>query len=98
MELNDLKRYQNPLEERFYDLQKRALKFASKFSDSIRVGTETGFDSGSTLDYVYRNQVTSDNPLGKLIDKTYLNAVGWKGIRVRKENLEKAFSWVKSRG
>lgn len=97
MELNDLKQYQNPLEERFYDLQKRALKFASKFSDSIRVGTETGFDSGSTLDYVYRNQVTSDNPLGKLIDKTYLNAVGWKGIRVRKENLEKAFSWVHQR-
>ena len=41
------------------------------------------------LDYVYRNRSSGITPLGKLIDWSYLNAIGWKGIRLRKENLER---------
>ena len=52
------------------------------FSKGIRLGIETGFDSGATLDYVYRN-----DPSG-VIDWFYLNAIGWRGIRVRKQNLQ----------
>ncbi len=57
-------------------------------SAGIRLGFETGFDSGSTLDYVYRNQPQGGNIVGRLIDKNYLNSVGWKGIRQRKIHLQ----------
>ena len=30
------------------------------------------------------------SPLGKLIDYFYLNSIGWRGIRVRKANIERA--------
>ena len=45
-------------------------------------------DSGSTLDYIYRNVATGWGPLGRLIDHNYLNAIGWRGIRERKRHLE----------
>jgi hypothetical protein len=48
------------------------------------LGHATGFDSGSTLDYVYRNQPTGVTPLGRLIDRNYLASIGWRGIRQRK--------------
>lgn len=63
------------------------MKTGGRLSDGIRLGLATGFDSGSTLDYVYRNQASGITPLGKLIDWFYLNAIGWRGIRVRKQNI-----------
>jgi hypothetical protein len=47
----------------------------------------TGFDSGSSLDYVYRNEARGDLLLGKLIDRGYLDAIGWRGIRARRTHL-----------
>lgn len=64
------------------------LKVFGHLSEGIRLGHETGFDSGSTLDYVYRNQPSGITPLGKLIDKNYLNSIGWRGIRQRKLHVE----------
>ncbi len=64
------------------------LKFGGLLSSGIKLGHETGFDSGSTLDYVYRNQPQGAPLLGKAIDKTYLEAIGWRGIRQRKINVE----------
>jgi hypothetical protein len=64
------------------------LKLAAPLSAGIRLGHETGFDSGSTLDYVYRNQAQGAGPLGRLVDRHYLNAIGWRGIRVRKGHVE----------
>src|SRR5690242_11717405 len=43
---------------------------------------------GHELDYVYRNRPSGITPAGKLIDWFYVNSVGWRGIRVRKENIE----------
>jgi alpha-beta hydrolase superfamily lysophospholipase len=57
-------------------------------SDGIRLGHRTGFDSGSTLDYVYRNTPSGRGRLGRLIDKVYLQSIGWRGIRQRKIHLE----------
>ena len=57
-------------------------------SDGIRLGHRTGFDSGSTLDYVYRNTPGGRGPLGRLIDTFYLKSIGWRGIRQRKVHLE----------
>lgn len=70
----------------------RGLRYGMKMlgtqSRGIRLGFETGFDSGSTLDYVYRNQPEGSSALGHLIDKFYLNNLGWKGIRQRKIHLQ----------
>lgn len=74
------------------DLSYRSLRYGMKVlgtqSTGVRLGFETGFDSGSTLDYVYRNQPQGISALGRLIDKNYLNSVGWKGIRQRKIHLQ----------
>lgn len=43
---------------------------------------------GSSLDYVYQNQPQGSNAFGRLIDKIYLNSVGWRGIRQRKTHLQ----------
>lgn len=64
------------------------LRLGSRLSDGIRLGFDTGFDSGSTLDYVYRNTASGAGPLGRLIDRHYLDAIGWRGIRQRKLNVE----------
>lgn len=57
-------------------------------SDGVKLGFDTGFDSGSTLDYVYRNTPTGKGGLGRMIDTNYLNSIGWRGIRQRKLNVE----------
>jgi alpha-beta hydrolase superfamily lysophospholipase/SAM-dependent methyltransferase len=66
----------------------RLVQMGSAFSDGIRIGTSTGFDSGQSLDYVYANRAAGRTPIGKMIDRNYLNAIGWRGIRVRRQNLE----------
>ncbi len=72
----------------YWSLTRALLKLCGYVSDGIRLGHQTGFDSGSTLDYVYRNQPTGTTPLGRLIDWLYLNSIGWRGIRQRKVNIE----------
>lgn len=64
------------------------LKLAAFLSDGISVGQQTGFDSGGSLDYVYRNTPSGLGPLGRMIDRHYLDAIGWKGIRQRKLHVE----------
>lgn len=70
-----------------FALTRVSMRSLGRLSEGIRLGLETGFDSGSTLDYVYRNQARGALGLGKLIDRGYLDAVGWRGIRVRKQHL-----------
>lgn len=72
----------------FWEITKKNLKMGSLVSKGLKIGEDTGYDSGSTLDFVYRNQSESSNPLGKIIDRQYLNAIGWRGIRIRKQNIE----------
>ena len=64
------------------------LKVGGWLAAGVRLGHRTGFDSGSTLDYVYRNTATGLGPLGRMIDRNYLDAIGWRGIRQRKLHLE----------
>ncbi|MND43411.1 Phospholipase YtpA [compost metagenome] len=65
-----------------------SIGFGSLLSEGLKVGRRTGFDSGSTLDYVYENEARGLGPGGKLIDKQFLEAIGWRGIRQRKVHLE----------
>ena len=72
-----------------FGVTRLGMKTGGRLSDGIRLALETGFDSGSTLDYVYRNKASGITPLGKLVDWFYLNSIGWRGIRVRKQNIER---------
>ena len=72
----------------YWNATRAGLSFGARLSDGVRLGQETGFDSGSTLDYVYRNVPAGRTPLGRLIDSNYLGAIGWTGIRQRKLHLE----------
>ena len=65
-----------------------SVRLGGALSDGIRLGHETGFDSGSTLDYVYRNEARGRTPIGRRVDRRYLDSVGWRGIRQRKIHLE----------
>ena len=71
-----------------FTTSKLGLRTGGRLSEGIRLGLRMGFDSGSTLDYVYNNRPAGITPLGKLIDWFYLNSIGWRGIRVRKQNIE----------
>ena len=72
----------------FWAAARLNMKIGGLFSKGVRLGHETGFDSGSTLDYVYRNKPDGTGPLGRLIDRQYLESIGWRGIRQRKVHLE----------
>jgi len=75
-----------------FALMRRLLRSPGALSEGVRLGIETGFDSGSTLDYVYRNEARGDGFLGRTLDRAYLDSVGWKGIRVRRQHLEQAIA------
>lgn len=86
----------------YWALTRASIRFGSLFSNGIRTGVRTGFDSGSTLDYVYENAARGIGPGGRLIDRKFLDAIGWRGIRQRKLHLEEligsAFSRLKAEG
>lgn len=72
-----------------YGLARLAMRTLGRASQGIRLGWQTGFDSGASLDYVYENQARGHGPLGRFLDRRYLDGIGWRGIRVRKENLQR---------
>lgn len=80
-----------------YAFTRLSMRTLGRSADGIRLGLETGFDSGATLDYVYRNEARGTPPLGRLIDRNYLDAIGWRGIRVRKAHLEQAIAFAAGR-
>jgi alpha-beta hydrolase superfamily lysophospholipase len=84
-EFDRLCRPGNPL----FGLVRFGLSTGGRLSRGIQLGWEAGFDSGRTLDYVYENQPRGITILGRAIDRSYLNSIGWRGIRERKVNLQK---------
>ncbi len=83
-------------------LTRLGLKLGGQLSEGIGIGHDTGFDSGSTLDYVYRNKAEGTGALGRAIDRSYLDSIGWRGIRQRKLHLEellrRAMGLLRERG
>ncbi len=72
----------------YWSAYRANLKLGGLLSEGVALGHRTGFDSGSTLDYVYRNQPQGAGPIGRAIDRHYLDAIGWRGIRQRKLHVE----------
>ncbi len=85
-----------------YQFQKWALKKFGHLSAGMTIGLTYGFDSGVSMDYIYKNAPQGKWFIGKWMDKSYLNAIGWRGIRIRKEHLlqqvEKAIQTLQSEG
>jgi alpha-beta hydrolase superfamily lysophospholipase len=77
-----------------FAVARAGLKIAGRLSRGIDLGWRCGFDSGLSLDYVYQNEPRGSFGVGRLIDKSYLNSIGWRGIRQRKTNLESALKTV----
>ena len=76
----------------WWALYRAGMRLGARWSEGLRIGQGTGYDSGSTLDYVYQNEPRGSNFIGKLYDRHYLNAIGWRGIRQRKKNIGKAIA------
>lgn len=70
-----------------FGIQKFMLNRLGWLSRGMSVGLEHGFDSGPSLDYVYKNKAAGKLGIGNIMDRCYLNEIGWRGIRERKKNL-----------
>jgi alpha-beta hydrolase superfamily lysophospholipase/SAM-dependent methyltransferase len=70
------------------------LKTVGRLSRGVDLGWRHGFDSGVMLDYVYEDRAQGTTALGRLIDRWYLNSIGWRGIRLRRAHLEQALRAV----
>lgn len=81
----------------YWALTRASIRIGGLFSKGIATGVRTGFDSGSTLDYVYENEPRGLGPGGRLIDRQFLDAIGWRGIRQRKVHLEELIGKALSR-
>ena len=85
-----------------YRFQKWALSKFGHLSEGMTVGLTHGFDSGASMDYVYKNTPQGKWGIGRWMDKSYLNAIGWRGVRIRKghllEQVEKAIQALQAQG
>jgi alpha-beta hydrolase superfamily lysophospholipase len=71
-----------------FKVQRLMLNTLGRLSKGIQVGWSAGFDSGQSLDHVYRNSPEGFTFLGRWIDRGYLNSPGWRGIRQRKVHMQ----------
>ncbi|WP_429220209.1 bifunctional alpha/beta hydrolase/class I SAM-dependent methyltransferase [Aeromonas veronii] len=78
----------NIWQRHWFALQRNMLRRFGHLSDGMKIGLNHGFDSGASLDYIYRNQASGRWGVGKIIDRAYLDAIGWRGIRMRKMQLQ----------
>ncbi|MEO8297811.1 MAG: class I SAM-dependent methyltransferase family protein [Burkholderiales bacterium] len=82
----------NPGLSVFFAAQRAMLATLGRLSDGMRIGLEQGFDSGASLDHVYRNEPAGRLGIGKFIDTGYLGAIGWRGIRLRRKHMQQTVS------
>ena len=84
----ELPRYARPLrpwnpKRWYYGSMRALLGSVGRASDGVSIGERYGYDSGVMLEYVYRNAPSGKGWLGRAIDRNFLNAPGWRGIRER---------------
>lgn len=73
----------------FFSWLQLMMRSVGRLSQGIRIGWRSGFDSGESLDYIYENMPHGITPVGRMLDRLYLNSIGWKAIRLRKANLQR---------
>jgi alpha-beta hydrolase superfamily lysophospholipase/SAM-dependent methyltransferase len=77
-----------------YGIQRISMGSLGRLSKGVRLGLATGFDSGESLDYVYENKARGNLLIGWMIDRGYLDAIGWRGIRQRRVNMDLALKFA----
>ncbi len=87
-----LQQTESGLKQLYYTSARWCLRHIGKYANGVAIGLKYGFDSGIALDYVYQNAPTGSNWIGKQIDKAYLQSIGWRGIRMRKQHLKHTLS------
>jgi hypothetical protein len=60
------------------------MRTGGRLSDGIRLGYREGFNSGTMVDYVYRNRAHGITPIGTLVDRVMLDHPVWRGVRGRR--------------
>jgi SAM-dependent methyltransferase len=78
----------------YYAALSGAMRSVGRLSAGIDLGFRHGFDSGLMMEYVYDNRARGRGLVGPAIDRAYLSAVGWRGIRQRKEHLKAALTEI----
>ena len=68
------------------------LATVGRLSRGVQIGWQTGFDSGVSLDHVYENVPSGITSFGRLLDRIYLDSIGWKGIRQRRVHMQRLLS------
>jgi SAM-dependent methyltransferase len=68
-------------------IQSVLIKKIGRTSTAIDLSFKYGFTSGVLMDYVYQNRSSGKYFIGKLIDRIFLNNIGWQAVRERKSNL-----------
>lgn len=71
----------------YYGVFRLGLNTIGRLSRGIQIGLTYGFDSGVMLEHIYRNNAQGITVIGRMIDRSFLNAPGWLGIRQRGELL-----------
>lgn len=76
------------LESAYFGALRLGLKTVGQLSDGVRLGFETGFDSGQSLEYAYANRPGGRFGVGRWIDRAYLNRRGLRALRRRRVHLQ----------
>ncbi|MDX1710167.1 MAG: class I SAM-dependent methyltransferase family protein [Rhodovibrionaceae bacterium] len=74
----------------YYAAMRHLIRWMHPLSKGLSIGVEHGFDSGVMLDHVYENRAEGRGPLGRMIDRVFLDAPGWVGIRNRGQLVQAA--------
>jgi pimeloyl-ACP methyl ester carboxylesterase len=64
-----------------------AMRSIGRLSRGISLGLSAGFDSGPMFDYVYRDRAQGISPLGRKIDRDFLDKPSWRAVRARRHHL-----------
>ena len=78
----------------YFGAQALMLRTFGRTSFGIDLGYRHGFNSGVMLDYIYENRPRGRWGIGPCIDRAFLGAVGWRGIRLRKAHLKQVLRGV----
>lgn len=84
-----------------WSLMRLGIRAGTLSSHGLKLGHATGFDSGAMLDYIYRDQAGGRHALGRRVDRHYLDALGWRALRTRRQHVEElirdAMEWLAER-
>jgi len=90
METTEMTQTKNGLRVAQVASSKLLITTLGRLSKGINMCFKHGLTAGYNLEYIYENKAHGHLLLGKWIDRVYLDDVGWKAVRQRKDNLRDA--------